>query len=546
MPIVWFSELKFVSELAANTRRISIPPHERGSGCEQPVEKMNRFGLGSLALAAVATLAAPLAFADAPLAHRDDLTPEDRARVAKVTAPATDFSSSEPFELMQGGAGTSRKRVNRDAFSHANANLTFEEEQEFKVGNGLFKKMWASSPSSTLASDGLGPLYNARSCQGCHLKDGRGRPPRPGDDAVSLFLRLSIAPQTDAHRQQLASKDLLSIPEPTYGGQFQAFAVPGLPGEGRFDIELEEIKVPLNGGEVAILQKPVYVIRDLGYGGMHPDTLISPRVAPPMIGMGLLEAIHPGDILAQADPEDADADGISGRVSEVRDPATGGLTLGRFGWKASNPTIRAQTAGAFAGDIGIGSPDKPAPWGDCTENQQICRDMPHGEQERLGATEAPDPVLDLVTFYSENLAVPARRDLDDPAVLRGKELFNSVGCAACHTPKYVTSRDAQNPAHRFQLIWPYTDLLLHDMGEGLADGRPVGDAYGREWRTPPLWGIGLTETVNNHTRFLHDGRARNLLEAVLWHGGEAKAARDQVVAMEPDDRAALITFLESL
>ncbi|WP_150495017.1 di-heme oxidoredictase family protein [Roseibium aquae] len=502
-------------------------------------------GLGAWALAATLAVSSAGA-ADGPLPHRDDLTAEDRARVSKVLAPPTDFTRPNPFELMQGGAGTSRKRINRDAYSHANANLTFEEEQEFKVGNGLFKKMWASSPSSTLASDGLGPLYNARSCQGCHLKDGRGRPPRPGDDAVSLFLRLSIPPQTEEHRQALASKALLRIPEPTYGGQFQTFAVPGLPGEGRFDITLEEIEVPLNGEEPAILQKPVYTIRDLGYGAMHPDTLISPRVAPPMIGMGLLQAIHPGDILAQADPEDADGNGISGRVSYVRDPKTGNITIGRFGWKASNPTIRAQTASAFAGDIGIGSPDQPAPWGDCTENQQACRDMPHGEQAALGDTEAPDPVLDLVTFYSENLAVPARRNVEDPIVLRGKELFHQTGCADCHRPAFVTSRNAQNPAHQFQLIWPYTDLLLHDMGDGLADGRPVGGASGREWRTAPLWGIGLTETVNNHTRFLHDGRARNLLEAVLWHGGEAQAARDQVVAMEPEDRAALIAFLESL
>ncbi|WP_417687395.1 di-heme oxidoredictase family protein [Roseibium sp.] len=480
------------------------------------------------------------------LPHRDDLSEEDRSRVERVTRPATAYSAPEKFEQMPGGAATSRKRVGRDSFSHSSANLTFEEEQLFKVGNGLFKKMWASSPSSTQASDGLGPLYNARSCQGCHLKDGRGRPPRPGDEAVSLFLRLSIPPQTAEHQALLASKEVLSIPEPTYGGQFQAFAVPGLPGEGRFDIELEDIEVPLNGEPAAILQEPTYVIRDLGYGPLHEDVLISPRVAPPMIGMGLLEAIHPGDIEANADPDDTDGNGISGKVSRVRDVATGALTIGRFGWKASNATVRAQSADAFSGDIGIGSPDKPAPWGDCTENQQACRAMPHGEQERLGPTEAPDPVLDLVTFYSENLAVPARRDVGDAVVLKGKEVFHTIGCAECHRAKYVTSRKAANPAHQFQLIWPYTDMLLHDMGEGLADGRPVGDATGREWRTPPLWGIGLTETVNNHTRFLHDGRARNLLEAILWHGGEAQVARDAVTALEPANRAALIRFLESL
>ena len=481
-----------------------------------------------------------------PLPHRDDLSEADRAKAAKVLLPPADFEAAEAFEKMQGGAGTSRKRVNRDAFSHANANLSFEEQHTFRVGNGLFKKLWASSPSSTRASDGLGPLYNARSCQGCHLKDGRGRPPRPGDEAVSLFLRLSIPPQTEDQRQALADKDILSVPEPTYGGQFQAFAVPGLSGEGRFDIETEEILVPLNGGETAVLQKPVYKIRDLGFGEMHPETLISPRVAPPMIGLGLIQAIHPGDLEALADLDDLDGDGISGKLSQVRDPQTGDLTIGRFGWKASNPTIRAQTAGAFAGDIGISTPDKPDHYGDCTVSQVACRSLPHGEQADLGSTEAPDPVMDLVTFYSENLAVPARRAVEDRQVLKGKQVFYESGCAACHQPKFVTSRNADNPAHGFQLIWPYSDFLLHDMGEGLADDRPVGDATGREWRTPPLWGIGLTETVNNHTRFLHDGRARNLLEAVLWHGGEAAQARDAVVALSPADRRSLVRFLESL
>lgn len=500
--------------------------------------------LGLIALCASVFVQPVLA--DAPLPHRTDLSLEDRERVGEILSPTVDFTQPEAFEAMPAGAGTSRKRANRDAFSHPTANLSFEEQQEFRVGNGLFKKLWTSSPSSTKASDGLGPLFNARSCQGCHLKDGRGRPPLPGEDAVSLFLRLSIPPQDDADRKALASRTVLRIPEPTYGGQFQSFAVTGLPAEGKFDIELEDIVVPLNGGETAVLQKPVYHIRDLGFGPMHPDTMISPRVAPPMIGLGLLQAIHPGDLEALADPEDLDGDGISGKLSLVRDPATGDIAIGRFGWKASNPSIRAQTAGAFSGDIGISTPDKPENWGDCTKLQSDCRTMPHGEQANLGPSEAPDPVMELVTFYSENLAVPMRRNVDDPAVLRGKELFHQIGCASCHQPKFVTSRQAPNPAHRFQLIWPYTDLLLHDMGEGLADNRPVGEADGREWRTPPLWGIGLTKTVNNHTRFLHDGRARNLLEAVLWHGGEAQSARDKVVALEPDDRKSLISFLESL
>lgn len=311
-------------------------------------------------------------------------------------------------------------------------------------------------------------------------------------------------------------------------------------------ITYEETAVALNGGETVMLRRPTYSVDDLGYGPLDPDVMLSPRVAPQMIGLGLLEAIHPADILANADPDDLDGDGISGKPSWVRDPETGDLVLGRFGWKASNPTVHTQTAGAFNGDIGISNPGAPDPHGDCTEGQPACREMPTGVQERLGDTEAPDPILDLVVFYSRNLAVPARRDVDDPDVLHGKELFYDTGCAACHRPKFVTSREAQDPELRFQLIWPYTDMLLHDMGEGLADNRPVGDASGTEWRTAPLWGIGLTETVNGHTFFLHDGRARNLLEAILWHGGEAQTARDTVVAMTPDERAALIRFLESL
>lgn len=481
------------------------------------------------------------------LTHRDDLTKEDRARVQAVTAQTTSFSKAERFERLSAGATTSRSKPGRNAFSDFLDNLSFEGEQDFKLGNGLFKKLWVTSPASTQASDGLGPLFNARSCQRCHLKDGRGHPPSGPDDlATSMFLRLSVPARSDAERQALADKTMLRIPEPTYGGQLQDLAIPGLPAEGRMRIAYESIVVDLNGADPVTLRRPIYSVDRLGYGPMDKDVMLSPRIAPPMIGLGLLEAVHPGDILALADVDDADGDGISGKPSFLRDPQSGALVLGRFGWKASNPTIRTQSAGAFAGDIGISNPDAPAAWGDCTERQSACRSATHGVQSRLGPTEAPDPILDLVTFYSRNLAVPMRRNVDEPRVLAGKEIFYASGCVACHVPKFVTSRKAEQKEHRFQLIWPYSDMLLHDMGDGLADGRPVGDASGREWRTPPLWGIGLTETVNGHTFFLHDGRARSLLEAILWHGGEAQAARDRVVDMGADDRESLIRFLESL
>ncbi|MGE0231904.1 MAG: di-heme oxidoredictase family protein, partial [Flavobacteriaceae bacterium] len=322
--------------------------------------------------------------------------------------------------------------------------------------------------------------------------------------------------------------------------------VPGLKAEGQMKVTYTERPVRLGDDTTVPLRHPVYSVADPAYGPLDPRTTLSPRIAPPMLGMGLIEAIHPADIAALADPDDRDGDGISGRMALVRSEMNGDILLGRFGWKAEKADIRTQTAAAFAGDIGISTPLMPASYGDCTQAQSACRGMPDGVQKRLGDTEAPDPVLDLVTFYSENLAPPERRNVGEPQVLAGKQQFYQLGCAACHQPKFVTRRDAANKAHAFQLIWPYSDFLLHDMGGGLADGQQVGLAGGREWRTPPLWGIGLTSTVSGHTFFLHDGRARNLAEAILWHGGEAQKARDGFAALSREDRESLIAFLESL
>ncbi|WP_274630530.1 di-heme oxidoredictase family protein [Arvimicrobium flavum] len=477
---------------------------------------------------------------------RNDLPPDDLGRVTAITRPTADFSRAEDFEKMQGGAGTSRKRPNQDAFSHSSANITFEEEATFKLGNGLFRKNWVSSPSSTQASDGLGPLFNARACQSCHLKDGRGHPPEGAADATSMFLRLARAAETAEEQQLVATRGVLNLPDPVYGTQLQDRAVPGIPGEGRMKIDYTEVPVTLGDGTQVSLRKPAYSVTDLGYGALDPRTTLSPRVSPQMIGLGLVEQIHPADIASRADPEDHDEDGISGRVSIVRDELTGELALGRFGWKATTASIRQQSADAFAGDMGISSPEAPRHWGDCTQAQPACLEQPNGAQERLGGFEAPPPVMDLVTFYAQNLAVPARRDVDKPEVLAGKKVFYDLGCTGCHTPKFVTRRDAPNKAQSFQLIWPYSDFLLHDMGEGLADGQQAGDAGGTEWRTPPLWGIGLTQRVNDHTFFLHDGRARSLTEAILWHGGEAGRARDGFAALDKPERDALIRFLESL
>lgn len=335
-------------------------------------------------------------------------------------------------------------------------------------------------------------------------------------------------------------------PEPTYGRQLQDVALPGHAAEARMQITYDEVPVTLADGAVVTLRKPTYDLIDLGYGALHVQAMLSPRVAPQMIGLGLLEAIPAADILAHADPDDADGDGISGRAAIVPSREFGVPMLGRFGYKAGMPTVREQSAAAFAHDIGISTPLFPAAWGDCTAAQIACRAARHGDDPEQDGFEVSADTLDLVTFYSRNLAVPRRRDVDTPQVLRGKQVFYDTGCTGCHTPKFVTARLDDQPEQSFQLIWPYSDLLLHDMGAGLADGFAEGRATGREWKTPPLWGIGLTASVSQHTYYLHDGRARSLLEAVLWHGGEAAAQRDAVIALSKLDRDALIAFLESL
>ena len=479
-----------------------------------------------------------------PVAASAAMTPEQRAA---ILAPTKAFQEAERWEALPGGSATNRTRLDRDAFSQPSASLSFEQRADCFRGNGFFRRNWVTAPSSTQAADGLGPVYNARGCQGCHLKDGRGHPPaNAADSAVSMLLRLSIPPPDAAAQAVLDSHRANVVAEPIYGGQLQDLAIPGHRPEGRMVIHHAEQTVALAGGETVELRAPRYRIADLAYGPLHPEVMLSPRVAPPMIGLGLLEAVAEEDILAAADPDDVDGDGISGRPNRVWDLASGQVMLGRFGWKAGEPTIAQQSGLAMAGDIGVGNPTAPAPWGDCTEEQATCRAGPHGNSAQYDDLEAPAEVMDQILFYSRNLAVPARRDVDDPTVLTGKRLFYAAGCTGCHTPKLATRRDFEVDALAGQLIWPYTDLLLHDMGDGLADGRPEAAASGREWRTAPLWGIGLTATVSGHSQLLHDGRARNPTEAILWHGGEAQAARDAFAAMSPAERAALIAFLESL
>ncbi|MGE8502692.1 MAG: di-heme oxidoredictase family protein [Pseudomonas sp.] len=447
-----------------------------------------------------------------------------------------EFTAAEPGEALSAGAATVRK-FDHNAFSQPSANLAPSRRLDFSVGNSFFRNPWVTAPATTTARDGLGPLFNTNACQNCHLKDGRGHPPGPDAvSAASMLVRLSI-PAKAEHAELLVRQGVVA--EPTYGAQLQDMANPGVTPEGKVRVTYSSVPVRFADGTVVELRKPQLVISQLGYGDMHPDTLFSARIAPPMIGLGLLEAIAEEDILAGADPDDANGDGISGRPNMVWDRAQQRSVLGRFGWKAGQPNLNQQNADAFANDMGLTS--SLIPHDNCTAAQTDCLAAPNG-----GEPEVSDNILASVLFYSRNLGVPARRNVDAPEVLKGKSLFHQAGCQQCHTPSFTTSADAAEPELANQLIRPYTDLLLHDMGEGLADGREEFLASGREWRTAPLWGIGLTEKVNGHTQFLHDGRARNLLEAILWHGGEAEAAKQRVLRFDGDERAALLAFLNSL
>lgn len=456
--------------------------------------------------------------------------------IAEETAPPAD-----PQGEQTAGAATV-PAVGKNAFSFPFANLDDEERQRFAVGNSFFRRNWVEAPSSTAARDGLGPHFIARSCGGCHVQDGRGAPPDfergLSEPPIGLLIRLSVA--------QPGDDPLATAPEPTYGDQFNNRAVGGVKPEGEVRIRRTPVKGRFADGTPYTLQAPHYRLTRLAYGPMQKGTLLSPRVAPQLPGVGLLDAIAEADILANERAQ-ADAGGpIRGRANQVRDAWSGETRVGRFGWKANVPTLVHQTAGAFLGDMGITS--RPFPHEACTPRQADCLASPSGAKG--DAPEIDGTTLAHVVFYESTLAPAARRSPRDAEVLQGQRLFQAAQCVACHRPSYVTGGAPfpalSTPKVAGVTIWPYTDLLLHDMGESLADHRPDGQANGRQWKTPPLWGVGLIRGVNGHQRLLHDGRADGVLEAVLWHGGEAEGARQQVLKMSASQRAALVTFVESL
>lgn len=427
------------------------------------------------------------------------------------------------------------------------ADLSPDEHFRFALGQAVFRKQWVSAPASATSSDGLGPLYNARACAQCHPQAGRGQPEpdRARDLPASLVVRLAVPPLTAGERELLSERKASVLPEPTYGLQLQPFALQGHRSEGRLEVSYHQVRVVLSDGEVVGLRRPFYRAADLGYGPMRQDATVSPRVAPPLVGLGLIEMVPEAQMLEREGGAGAGG-AIRGTASRVWSKKHGKVVLGRFGWRAEVPTLRQQVAEAFAIDLGLSSTLVEKPAGDCTARQPQCLQAPDGRGASRGGQEIDDALLDLVTHYVANANLPVRKPVLQDAPHPGEALFHAVGCAACHRPSFVTGTTS-GPAHlRGVVIRPYSDLLLHDMGEGLADERSDGQANGRMWRTAPLWAVGRAQTPDGRQTFLHDGRARSLDEAVLWHGGEASEAREAFARLTAAERHALVAFLKSL
>lgn len=465
-----------------------------------------------------------------------------------VRAPATQIP---PLDWQPGGAATVGLAPYPSSMRPA-PSLPKSALPDFHAGKALANQPWVKAPTITAARDGLGPLYNVRSCLACHTNGGKGRLPRDGDVLSSAVLKLS-RPGVDRRHGV--------VPHPVYGDQLQVQSVSladqlGLdPADLGAGAELEapaEAKVRIrwrsevfaypDGSEVT-LRIPEPLIENLAYGPLGEDALLSLRLAPVIHGAGLLGLIPEAAIDALADPEDRNGDGISGRKNTVWSRDAQRTVSGRFGWKAGQPDLRHTVAAAFANDLGISTPLFPA--GPCTSAQTRCLAMASGADEPSGV-ELPGHLLDLVTDFTTNLAVPAARPLGAEQHAAGVALFDASGCAACHQPQFKTAASPTSPHLGGETIWPYSDLLLHDMGEGLADGRAEFGASGREWRTAPLWGAGIAQRVNGAQHFLHDGRAASIEEAVLWHGGEAEIARDRFVRLPRVQRALLLSFVASL
>lgn len=425
----------------------------------------------------------------------------------------------------------------KQAFSLPVMGLTDYQQTQFFTGNSLFKKNWVIAPASTTARDGLGPTFNAKSCSACHQNDGRATPPEVSNGTkalISPLLRLSIPGKNKRGGPKA---------DPHYGTQLNILANPGVEPEAISTLTWSEKSGQFPDGTYYSLREPTYTIKEWEYGAPDKNIMVSPRIGQQMAGLGLLEAIPTKAILNREDIHDQNGDGISGKANQVWDNINQETTLGRFGWKANQPSLEQQTADAFLGDIGITSRLNPIE--NCPPSQKDCLAAYNGNSLEEDY-ELDDKGLKHVIFYIRTLAIPRARIENEALFIEGQDLFNQIGCAQCHTPSYTTGKVAGIPQLSEQTIYPYTDLLVHDMGPQLADHRPDFLADGQEWRTPPLWGISQIEFVNGHMNLMHDGRARGVEEAILWHGGEGQKSRSAYKNLTESDRKKVLKFINSI
>ena len=408
--------------------------------------------------------------------------------------------------------------------------LNDEQYDKFILGRSFFVIPWVEAPSVTSARDGLGPLFNANTCVSCHPANGRGTLLNEDLPSRSLVARLSIdSDNSESHKNILEKKGF--IPEPVYGNQLALNGIHGVDFEGKVKIDFDEVTVNFPDGEIQTLLKPKYSLEKLNYGALHKDANISYRIAPTLNGIGLIESISKEDILANEDEFDKNNDGISGRANFVYSNITKKEELGKYTWKASVASLKEQVAGAASNDMGLTTTIFPNE--NCTQSQKECNEA----HKAKDAIDLPDERLDAVTYYLKN--IKTYEAIKSKEYEEGLEIFEQISCAKCHISSFNTNKGFQ--------ISPFSDFLLHDMGEELADERVEFKASKKEWRTAPLWGLALHEKINKEKpRLLHDGRARTFQEAILWHGGEASDSKENYMNLPKDKREKLIKFLEEL
>ncbi len=441
---------------------------------------------------------------------------------------------------MSGGKTTNFVK-NKNSYSLPARNLDKNLRINFLVGNSLFRRIWEDAATSeNIAKDGLGPFFSSTSCDGCHISDGRGHLPTLEIDKDLVSAVIQIGQSAKIENVYEKNRD-----DSIYGGQLSEFSTESVLEEAEISIKYEFLNVAYDDGSIIQLKKPRVIIDKLNYGNLESNTSSSIRIAQMMIGLGLIENIAEENILKLEDVDDSDGDGISGKANYSWDLQENKFKLGRFGWKASQPTVLQQTADAFYHDMGLSNKFYPNA-SNCTESQVECNKSISGNSEIYDNFEVSNDQLDLVTFYSSQLGVPAARNQKKPDVIAGRKLFYDIGCNSCHVEKHITRGDGPFENLNNQVISPYSDFLLHDMGEGLSDDVPEFQANGNEWRTPPLWGIGLTKIVSGRESYLHDGRAETLEEAILWHGGESILTINKFKKLDINERNQILKFISSL